>query len=143
MVTLDGRLVGETPLVLRDLAAGPYLLQVARPGYAPHRERVTIASGGRERTLTFALEAGVTSPGDAATPLLAPAAAPGAIHVDSTPRGARVIVNGQFVGQTPLRIAEVRPGQHTVTLELADHSSVTRRAFVEPGQIVKLSVPLR
>jgi hypothetical protein len=142
MVTLDGRLVGETPLVLRDLAAGPYLLQVARPGYAPHRERVTVPPGGRERTLTFALEAGVTSPGDAGA-LPAAAAAPGAIHVDSTPRGARVIVNGQFVGHTPLRIAEVRPGQHTVTIELADHSSVTRRTSVGPGQIVTLSVPLR
>jgi hypothetical protein len=33
--------------------------------------------------------------------------------------------------------------QHTVTLELADHSSVTRRTSVGPGQIVTLSVPLR
>jgi hypothetical protein len=133
MVTLDGRLVGETPLVLRDLTAGPYLLQVARPGYAPHSERVTIPAGGPERTVSVALEAGVTSP---ATVL-------GAIEVDSEPRGARVIVDGRYVGQSPLRVLELRPGPHSVTLELANHASLTRRAIVEPGKTVKVIVNLR
>ncbi len=133
MVTLDGRLVGETPLVLRDLTAGPYWLVVARPGYAPHTERVTIPSGGPERTVAVALEAGVTSP----------ATALGAIEVDSEPRGARVILDGQFVGQTPLRVPEVRPGPHTVTLELANHSSITRRTTVEPGRTARVIANLR
>jgi serine/threonine-protein kinase len=133
MVTLDGRLMGETPLVLRDLAAGPYLLRVAHPGYAPHSERVTIASGGSDTTVRVALEAGVTSPGTAL----------GAIDIDSEPRGARVLIDGRFVGQSPLRVPELRPGPHTVTLELADHSSVTRRAVVEPGRTAKVIINLR
>ncbi len=132
MVTLDGRLVGETPLVLRDLAAGPYMLQIARPGYAPHAERVTVPTG-RERAVSVALEAGVTSPAQMF----------GALDVDSTPRGARVLVNGRFVGQSPLRVSELRAGTHMVTLELANHSSVTRRALVEPGKTAKLIVSLR
>jgi serine/threonine-protein kinase len=145
MVTLDGRLMGETPLVLRDLAAGPYLLQVARPGYAPRLERVTVPSRGREQTLTFALEAGVTSP-DQIPVNPRPAAAAGtvgALDVDSTPRGARVIIDGRYVGLTPLRVPELAAGSHTVTLELANHSSVTRRTAIEPGTIAKLSVALR
>jgi hypothetical protein len=133
MVTLDGRLVGETPLVLRHLTAGPYLLQVARPGYAPHSERVTIPSGGSERTVQVALEAAVTLP----------ATGFGAIQVDSEPRGARVMVDGRFVGQSPLRVPELRPGPHTVTLELANHSSVTRRTVVEPGRTARVIVNLR
>jgi len=133
MVTLDGRLVGETPLVLRDLTAGPYLLQIARPGYAPHSERVRIPAGGPEQTVSVALEAGVTSP----------ATALGAIEVDSEPRGARVMVDGRFVGQSPLRVPELRPGPHSVTLELANHASLTRRAIVEPGKTAKVIVNLR
>jgi serine/threonine-protein kinase len=133
MVTVDGRIVGETPLVLRDLAAGPYMLQIARPGYAPHAERVTVPASGRERTLSVELEAGVTSPGQAL----------GAIDVDSMPRGARVFVDGRFVGQSPLRVPELRPGTHTVTLELANRSSVIRRTVVEPGKIAKLIVALQ
>jgi serine/threonine protein kinase len=133
MVTVDGRIVGETPIVLRDLAAGPYLLQIARPGYAPHAERVTVPGSGRERTLNVALEAGVTSPGEAL----------GAIDVDSMPRGARVLVDGRFVGQSPLRVPELRPGTHTVTVEMANRSSVTRRTVVEPGKIAKLIVALQ
>jgi hypothetical protein len=142
MVTIDGRLMGETPIVLRDLAAGPYLLQVARPGYAPHQERVTLPAGGGERTLSVALEAGVTAPGPAQR---SPAPGPGrgAIQVDSTPRGARVVVDGRFVGLTPLRIPEVASGSHAVTIELAGHSSVTRRTLVESGQTAKVSVALR
>jgi serine/threonine protein kinase len=142
MVTIDGRLMGETPIVLRDLAAGPYLLQVARPGYAPHQERVTLPAGGGERTLSVALEAGVTAPGPAQR---SPAPGPGrgAIEVDSSPRGARVVVDGRFVGLTPLRLPEVASGSHAVTVELAGHSSVTRRALVESGQTAKVSVALR
>ncbi len=133
MVTVDGRIVGETPLVLRDLSAGAYMLQIARPGYAPHAERVTVPASGRERTVNVALEAGVTSPGQAL----------GAIDVDSLPRGARVLVDGRFVGQSPLRIPELRPGTHTVTFEMANRSSVTRRTVVEPGKTAKLIVALQ
>ena len=47
-----------------------------------------------------------------------PTAAAGSLEVDSRPRGARVTVDGRPVGQTPLKVPAVSPGDHRVLIEL-------------------------
>jgi hypothetical protein len=59
-----------------------------------------------------------------------PAAKPtGALHVRSTPPGARVVVDGRARGVTPLDLADLRPGRHEVALE-SDAGSVRRTVTV-------------
>lgn len=145
MVTVDGRLLGDTPLTLDGVRLGTHALQVARPGYVPRVERVTLSAAIPERTLTVALEPALdsavgpeASPGAgrrAADPL---PAANGAVQVESTPRGARVLIDGRFVGQAPLRVPELTPGTHVVSFELAGYRPATRSVAVLPGKVARV-----
>jgi serine/threonine protein kinase len=138
LVTIDGRSFGETPLIARGLAPGTYDVRVAHPGHVPRTERVTIRAAAPERTLSVTLARGldVTRPSS-------PTTTSGAIDVDSRPRGARVIVDGRFVGLAPLRLADVQPGDHQVTLELGGYRSATGRVRVDAGRTAELETTLR
>lgn len=133
LVTVDGRNWGATPTTVKDLSLGTHAVRVARPGHVPRLERVTLRSAAPMQTLTFALEPGLA----AQTPVL------GAIDIDSRPRAARVIVDGRFVGQAPLRIPQLRPGTYAVTLELDGYTSLTSRVTVEAGKSAALRPALR
>ncbi len=134
LVTIDGRFVGNTPVTARELGPGSYRVQVARPGYVPQVVPVTISADEPVRTLTVSLEPGVGTE--------AAGAASGAIAVDSRPRGARVLVDGRFVGLAPLRVSQVRPGSHDVTLELVGYRSATSRVQVPAGRVATVRMGL-
>ena len=133
LVTVDGRVSGETPAVVLALAYGTHEVQVARPGHIPRTARVTIGAAAPEQLLTFALEPGLR-PGTAAL---------GAIDVDSRPRGARVIVDGRFLGYAPLRVPHLRPGSYTITLELGGYDPLTSRVGVSAGNLSAFKPTLR
>lgn len=142
-VTVDGRWRGRTPLTIEDLRFGRHVVRVVQPGYATAREDVTLSSSSPSRALSFRLErtAPAAAPRTAARP---PAPAParpatptsytGSIYVDSRPRGARVLVNGKFVGTTPVRIPDVAIGSQIVRLELENHRIWTTTTRVSAGQ---------
>jgi serine/threonine-protein kinase len=139
LVTIDGRHFGETPVVARGLAPGTYAVRVAHPGHVPRTERVTIRTAVPVRTLDVTL-----APGLEPTPTTSTTTTTrGAIDVDSRPRGARVIVDGRFVGLAPLRLADVGPGDHQVTLELGGYRSATGRVHVDAGRTAELTTTLR
>lgn len=47
----------------------------------------------------------------------------GALQIDSTPRGARVFINRQEVGVTPLVLTGLVVGSHVVRLEADGHAT--------------------
>jgi hypothetical protein len=68
-----------------------------------------------------------------ATP--APQPAPtGGLSVESSPEGARVIVDGQDRGQTPMKISGLRAGNHSVVLE-SSAGSVKQTVVVRAGEV--------
>jgi hypothetical protein len=54
----------------------------------------------------------------------------GSLHVTSTPVGAQVLVDGRAHGVTPLTLAQVAPGRHTIALT-SDAGTVERVVTVE------------
>jgi hypothetical protein len=82
------------------------------------------------------------SPAPPATSAVAPAAAaavattsgPGAIDIDSRPRGAQVSIDGRLLGAAPLRAADLAAGEHLVTIELPGYATWTGRVMVVPGR---------
>ena len=140
-VTIDGRWAGRTPLTLDDRPLRRYSIRVVQDGYAVATETVTLTPEAPSRTVSVALKRTAKPParGRAATPPPAAAAAPtptnylGSIYVDSRPRGARVVLNGKVMGQTPLRIPEVGIGSHVIRLELEDHRTWTSSTRVQAG----------
>jgi serine/threonine-protein kinase len=133
LVTMSGRRVGETPLVVSDLPLGTHDVRIARPGHVPRTERVTLGATSPSRTLSVTLQPGLPAVGSSR----------GAIDVDSRPRGARVLVDGRFVGHAPLRVAELGAGEHQVTLELGGYHSATGRVSVEAGRAQAVRLTLR
>jgi hypothetical protein len=57
----------------------------------------------------------------------------GDLIVESTPAGARVIIDGEERGLTPLRLTSLRAGNHSVALE-SSAGSVKQMIVVRPGE---------
>lgn len=123
-VLLDGRDVGETPVTLSSVDFGTHVVRITHQGYVAAERRVRIRSAQPAQSIEVALAA--TRPARGATPAPAapertsgsPAAKAGSLMVDSRPVGARVFVDGQMVGTTPLLLDPVTAGDHSVRLEL-------------------------
>ena len=65
----------------------------------------------------------------------------GVLIVTTTPVDARVWVDGQARGSTPVTISGVPPGRHTVVLE-SGAGTIRRSVRLEPGATVSLSEPI-
>jgi len=63
----------------------------------------------------------------------------GSLYVDSRPRGARVLVNGKFMGTTPVRIPDVPIGSQIVRLELPNYRFWTTTTRVAAGQEARVT----
>ena len=48
---------------------------------------------------------------------------PSSIRVDSSPQGAQVVMNGEVLGDTPLRLTKMERGRHTIELRKEGHRS--------------------
>jgi hypothetical protein len=66
----------------------------------------------------------------------------GTLRIESTPPGARVLVDNFAAGVTPLTY-KVRPGKHVISLELSGHDIEAREISVDAGQAADVSVVLR
>lgn len=116
-VFLDGRRIGETPLVVSTRLVGRSgRIEVRAPGYAPAAQRFSLRPGERERVHIA----------------LVPLATDGSVRVESEPPGATVTLDGAIRGRTPLDLRDLRPGEHRLTLALPGYRELTQ-SFAVPG----------
>ncbi len=73
---------------------------------------------------------------------VAPAIVEGWLSVDSTPQGAQIQMDGQAAGVTPFNLAELKPGQHLVTVSKPGFVTDTRTVEVSSGSKSVMSVQL-
>jgi hypothetical protein len=74
-------------------------------------------------------------------PAAAPVAPTGSIVVESQPDGARVLIDGNPAGETPLKVDNVATGSHIVTL-ITSSTTLKRSLKVEAGRTSSLDVPV-
>ena len=79
----------------------------------------------------------ITTPEPA--PVETPAAPTGSIAVETQPAGARVLIDGQPAGETPLKVDTVAVGRHIVTL-ITSSSTLKRSVKVEAGKTASVDV---
>ena len=124
-ITVDGQRSGVTPLTL-SLPIGPHSVQLNRANVA---KSISVnVKAGVESTHYVDLEA-------------QPAVEFGQLLVTSDPPGARVSVDGQSHGVTPVSIADVSAGQHAVLLK-NEAGQVQRIVTIERGQTASLVVSM-
>ena len=116
-ITIDGVAHGKTP---------------AKIAISPGRHSLDIRFEGTTRSLVLEVEPGtnVSQYVEFAPP---PAAATaGRLDIASDPSGAQVTLDGEAKGRTPLSIASVAAGEHTVVIS-SGSNTVTRRVTVGAG----------
>ncbi len=122
-VLVDEALVGTTPIDALELDAGSHTLRVRLPGYSEYTDVVTITRGD---TAEVAVELFALSE---------------VLHVVSDPPGARVFVDGNFMGETPVEV-ELLEGAHSLRLTLRGYHEIIRELAATAGAREEVSLTL-
>jgi len=122
-VTLSGRTAGRTPLVLPDLEAGSYRLELRRKGYVPEQRELRLSAARLSELVSVSLQRA------------------GTIRVESRPEGATVLVDGKAVGKSPIDVP-VPPGGHRVMVELKDRVPAVREVRAIVDEVTQVAVKL-
>ena len=123
-VVIDGEARGATPLTI-ELPSGAHTLEIATAN-GTRTIPVTVPEGGQVAQF---VELPKTGPTD------------GQLQVRSDPPGATVTVDGERRGVTPITVADLPAGVHSVVIENG-LASVTESVTVQPGATASLVVPL-
>ncbi|MGH9146236.1 MAG: PEGA domain-containing protein, partial [Vicinamibacterales bacterium] len=123
-VVVDGEARGSTPVTL-TLKAGAHTLELRGEG-EPRVIPLIVAAGAQ---VSQYIELPKTNP------------SPGQLQVRTEPSGARISIDGQSRGVSPMTIGDLEPGEHEVVLE-SDLGSVRQRVVIEAGTTASLVVPL-
>jgi PEGA domain len=124
-VVIDGQAHGTTPVTL-SLKPGPHTIE--------------LSNGGVRRTMTLNVNANQQLSQFIEMPKAV--VATGDLQVRTDPSGARVYVDGQVKGVSPLTISALAPGNHVVVLQ-NELGSVNEDVTIQPGATAALVVPLK
>jgi len=123
-VSVDGEERGVTPLTLA-LPSGAHVLEVQSGKSEPRVIPLTIRPGVQTAQYIELQNVAMT----------------GGLDVRSDPPGARVTIDGQNRGTTPVTIRDLAPGDHQVVLE-GGGRKVTQPVRIDAGITAQLVVPL-
>jgi hypothetical protein len=123
-VSIDGEERGVTPLTIA-LPAGAHVLEVQTGKSEP-------------RVIPLTIQAGIQT---AQYIELQNVALTGGLDIRSDPAGARVTIDGQARGVTPVTIRDLAPGDHQIVLE-GGGRKVTQAVRIDAGITAQLVVPL-
>ncbi|MCS6913234.1 MAG: PEGA domain-containing protein [Myxococcales bacterium] len=123
-VYLDGDKIGTTPLSgTIPCAVGEHTIRVARPGYAPYIDVFQVRQG---KVTRIEIDMVPVS---------------GVLRVGANVERARVFVDGQFVGETPLEV-EMKLGARTVRVSRSGYRDEVFTVHSVAGQLVERQVRL-
>jgi hypothetical protein len=123
-ITIDHKKVGLTPQAITNITPGIHLLQVEKTGFRSVIETVIV-----QKEVTQAKEF-----------TLEPVA--GLALITSKPEGAEISYSNASLGQTPLLLTTLNPGNHRLTLSLPGFQSKNVDLTIEDRTPVKLEVDL-
>lgn len=107
-VRLNGITRGSTPLTLDAIEEGQVTIEIASEGYESFKEQITLAAGE-----TFTLH----------TPL---SPIPSTLSIISIPPHARVYVNNEFQGESPLTLEKLPGGSYRIRIEKQNFEPMAR-----------------
>ena len=123
-VHLDGKSWGNTPLTTK-LPVGTYQLEVwSADRKASHKQKVTVRLERMARVQAW-LKRGN-----------------GQLSINTNPAGARVLIDGQPVGRTPVVEASAKVGTREVSVEMQGYTEQVHQVVVTAGAPARLDVTL-
>ncbi len=112
-VRIDGASYGETPVTIDRVRTGEVLVEIMRDGFLPYQRELRLRSGQEYR-----LDADLI-------PL------PSGLTVSTSPPDARVYINDQHAGESPLSLTNLAVGVYSVRVD--------RRGFAPQERAVELA----
>jgi tRNA A-37 threonylcarbamoyl transferase component Bud32 len=127
LVLVDGRELGQrTPVNHQVKAQTPVEIIIRLEGHEEHRETQTLEEGGRLRIVPT-LKAHVAS-----------------LSVNSSPEGARVLLDGEEIGVTPFISAAMQPGSgKKLQIVLKDYKTIESEVDLVHGELVSITKTLK
>ncbi len=119
-VSMDGTILGSTPITDVEISPGEHEITVEADRYAPMSVRIDVRGLGEHQSVDVAL-----------SPLWAE------VSIGSRPAGARVVLDGKYIGETPLQ-AEILEGAYRLMLEREGFDSVSTKLNVIANQSQQL-----
>ncbi len=115
-VAVGGVSRGITPFTIETIPSGKHQMSLTMKGYEPYIDEITVEPGDR-REFNIAL-----------TPL------PGSLVVASRPSQARIYLNGQFKGESPISITNISAGEYILRAELRGYEPMTKTNTLAFGE---------
>lgn len=113
-VSVDGRVLGESPNIFKDVLIGTHTLAVSKEGYATKTSTITVEEG-KITPVDLQLENG------------------GSVVIRSNVTNARVYIDGQFKGIAPYTYSD-GAGRYQVTVKADGYNDVTQTVVIAAGQ---------
>ena len=117
-VLLNGVPKGNAPVILDRIPDGTATLEVKADGYKPSKQDLRLSAGDDE-SLTVTLE-----------PM------PASLQVVTIPAGARVYVDNDYRGESPVQLTDLAPGSYRIRVELAAYDAAARNVELERAKSV-------
>ena len=114
-VFLNGKRVGTTPYKASDLTPGKYSVKVEKAGYTSFEKRVDL--GSKQQVVRAKLVAALAT-----------------LRVEANVAGAKVLLDGEDRGTTPLELSNVSPGRHVLAVSADGYETRTETLEVESGK---------
>ena len=115
-VLINGSSRGVTPVQVDQIPSGEIEVLLQREGYAPHREKLVLKAGD-----TVRVEARLVM-------------TPGALSVVAQPEAARIYVDNEFRGETPVSLTGLKPGEYRLRAERRGFEADARTVQVRAGE---------
>lgn len=115
-ILINGSSRGVTPLVVDQIPSGLTEVVLQREGYAPYREKLMLKAGE-----SITVEARLTMQ-------------PGTLSVVAQPEQARIYLNDEYRGETPLDLDGLAPGEYRVRAERRGFETDARTVRVRAGE---------
>lgn len=123
VVSIDDHVEGNAPRSIA-VSSGAHRLLVEKDLYRPKSVTVDLKPGDA-RTVTFKLEPDF-----------------GLLTVDTNPSGATISLDGNTIGQTPLRPTRIKAGQYRLSVTLPSYVPLLRPINLKPGEKIRVDEDL-
>jgi hypothetical protein len=114
-VKMHNRIIGTTPMVIRDLHFGSHEIVLQKSGYSEKYVKFEITDA-KPKKITENLSSNL-----------------GALELITEPAGVSVYHNGKFMGETPFKL-ELSEGKYNLQFKKADYYDLDAEIIVESGK---------
>lgn len=122
-VYVDGEYYGTTPVTF-NLTPGQYTIELIKKGYENYTSQIDL-NPGEHKSITVVL-----------TPSF------GYLSINSSPLGAKIYLNGSYIGKTPLTNYRLHTGRYTVKIVKEGYKEFTTTVTIKPGERTNLTTRL-